>query len=192
MAEPKTGAVCPVPRACPDSFKSQPWKNKGPCERVGDREVQQRRAPEGMSCSWAQALCRHPWLEQPLSLRSVPSVRCGPGRRGAAGLPLGLPYRPCPQTLSCEAWFSHLFVLGSYPSHSWYRPRAPWVPFLEEGLESADKPSPLDSWLRWPREMAKWGLAPEETSLRSSALLVYVCFTELFASADNLDPLAAP
>lgn len=52
--------------------------------------------------------------------------------------------------------------------------------------------SPSDSRPQWPREMAKWGLAPEETSLRSLALLVYVCFTELFASADNLDPLAAP
>lgn len=31
---------------------------------------------------------------------------------------------------------------------------------------------------------------PEETSLRSSTLLVYVCFSWLFASADNLDPLA--
>lgn len=99
-----------------------------------------------------------PLAKQPLSLRSVPSVYSGLG--GTAGLPLSLPHRPCPQAMACEAWLCHLFVWGSYPSHNWCRPRVPWVPFLEQGPESANKPRPSNSLPRWPRKMAKWGLAP--------------------------------
>lgn len=68
----------------------------------------------------------------------------------------------------------------------------PQVPFLEGGLRKCRQGKPLGLRAQVPQGDGEGGLAPEETSLRSWTLLVYVCFTGLFASADNLDPLAAP
>ena len=89
-----------------------------------------------------------------------------------------------------------------------------WPLSLEGGPESANRLRPSESLSGWPRKAGEVGpeadpaavgrerhaglarrlnevqALPEETSLRSSTLLVYVCFSWLFASADNLDPLA--
>ena len=43
---------------------------------------------------------------------------CVMGGGATAGLLLSLPYQPCPQGMASEAWLSHLFAWGFYPSHS--------------------------------------------------------------------------